>query len=185
MFGLQAFDAGVNKSRRMQFEKEVPHPPGTNGVQFHRKQFLAERVGWLAMTLYLAWALLGGFGDGWISRKQAANQAQSCVVDYQRYGRRDAPFELRLRLQLDAQKDRLSLHLNREFVERVNIDHATPAYHSMQADALGVTLVFIVAPKPDEHMVTIEYTPEHTGALHGVVRPAEGGEVAFDQFIYP
>jgi hypothetical protein len=169
----------------MQFENEVPHPTGTNDFRFHRRQFLAERIGWFAMALYLAWALLGGFGDGWLSRKQASNDAQSCAIDYQRYGRRDAPFELRVRLRLAAPPDRISLHLNRQFVERVKLDRTTPAYESMQADAQGVRLLFLVEPTRGEHIFSIEYTPRRIGALHGVVRPAAEPEVSFNQFIYP
>jgi hypothetical protein len=169
----------------MQFEKEVPHPHGTNDFEFHRKQFLAERIGWTVMALYLAWAMLGGFGDGWLSRKQAGNAAESCVIGYERFGRRDAPFELRVRLQLDPPRKRIWLHLNREFLDRVKIERVTPAHDSIQADDQGAALVFIVEPKPGEQTFTIEYKPQHTGSLHATVRPEQEAEVAFDQFIYP
>jgi hypothetical protein len=170
---------------RMQFEEAVPHPPGTNDFRFHRKQFLAERVGWVAMALCLAWALLGGFGEGWISRQQASNDAQSCTVEYERFGRRDAPFELRVRLQLDAPRDRISLHLNREFLERVSIERVTPAYASMAAEDQGAALVFTLEPKPGDHIFTIEYRPQHIGSLPALVRVEQEAAVAFDQFIYP
>jgi hypothetical protein len=169
----------------MQFEKEVSHPPGTNDFEFHRKQFLAERVGWTAMALYLVWALLGGFGDGWVSKRQESNAAESCVIDYERFGRRDAPFALRVRLQLAAPRDRVTLHLNREFFDGVKIERVTPAYESMESDAHGAALVFVVEPRPGEHIFTIEYKPQHLGTVHAMVRPGQESAVAFDQFIYP
>jgi hypothetical protein len=169
----------------MHFEEEVPHPPGTNDAQFHRRQFLAERLGWLAMALYLVWAALGGFGDGWISHKQASNDARSCLIDHERFGRRDAPFELRVRLRLDAPRDRISLHVNREFLERVNIERVTPAYQKMEADDQGAALVFTLEPKSGEHAFTIEYKPQHVGTLRVLLRPDQESEVGFDQFIYP
>jgi hypothetical protein len=169
----------------MQFEKQVPHPTGTNDFQFHRQQFLAERVGWLLMALCLAWALLGGFGEGWISHKQASNAAQSCAIDYERFGRRDAPFELRVRLQLDAAREDVALELNREFADRVRIERTTPAYQTMAGDDDSITLSFAVTPQTTEHSFVIEYKPLHVGTLHVAVQPAGAGEVAFDQFIYP
>jgi hypothetical protein len=169
----------------MQFEKAVPHPPGTNDFDFHRKQFLAERIGWAAMALYLAWALLGGFGDGWISRRQANDAAETSALEYQRFGRRDAPFELRVRLQLDVPREKISLHFNRDFLDRVKIERVTPAYDSMEADADGAALVFLVEPEAGEHIFTIEYKPQQIGSLRAVVRPGQEREVAFDQFIYP
>jgi hypothetical protein len=169
----------------MHREQNLSHPPGTNDVQFHRWQFLAERVGWAAMALYLAWALVGGFGDGWISRNRASNDAQTCIVDYERFGRRDAPFKLRVRLQRDDPREQTVLHLNREFLERVNIERVSPTFDRMDGDADGATLVFVLAKSPGEHTIIIEYKPQHIGNLHAAVRLAEEAEVAFDQFIYP
>jgi hypothetical protein len=169
----------------MPLEQNVPHPPGTNNVSFHRKQFLAERAGWAAMALYLAWAVLGGFGDGWVSKRRASNAAGSCTVDYQRFGRRDAPFELRLWMELDEPRDRIALHLNREFLDRVKIERVTPAYQSIEADSSGVALLFMVEPEPGAYTFTIEYKPQHVGALHAVLQAEREAEVALDQFVYP
>jgi hypothetical protein len=167
------------------FEEQPPHPPGTNDFHFHRKQFLAERVGWLLMAVYLAWALLGGFGEGWISQKQASNDAQSCAIDYERFGRREAPSKLRVQLQPDASPQDVALRLNREFVDRVRIERITPAYQKMEGDEDSVTLSFTMTPQTTEHSFLIEYKPLHVGTLHVAVQPAGAGEVAFDQFIYP
>ena len=169
----------------MQPEQLVSHPPGTNDSHFHRKQFLAERIGWAAMALYLAWALMGGFGDGWISHRRASNDAGTHTVDYERFGRRDAPFKLRVRLQRDDPRDEIVLHLNREFLERVNIERVTPTYDRMDADSHGAALVFVAAKSPGEHTITIEYKPQHIGNLHAAVGIAEEADVEFDQFIYP
>lgn len=169
----------------MHFEKDVPHPPGTNDFQFHRKQFLIERVGWFSMAVYLAWALVGGFGEGWISQTEASNDAQSCAIHHERFGRRDAPFTLQVRLRLDAPREDVALELNREFTDRVRIERITPAYQSMESDDDTVTLSFAGAPQTTEHSFVIEYKPLHVGTLHVAVQPAGAGEVAFDQFIYP
>ena len=177
--------APVTTSRFMKFEEQVPHPHGTNDSDFHRKQFLAERIGWAAMAVFLTWALLGGFGDGWISGRQASNPAGSCAIDYQRFGRRDAPIELDVRLKLESPQERISLGMHRNFLDRVKIERVTPADQSMETDADGVRLVFNVKPSVGEHSFTIEYKPQHIGPVHAAVRPQQEPEVAFDQFIYP
>ncbi len=169
----------------MPFEQDVPHPPGTNNVDFHRKQFLAERIGWAAMALYLTWALAGGFGDGWLSQKKVQNASGTCAVEYQRFGRRDAPFELRVQLQLDQAQQQVALHLNHEFIDCVSLERVVPAYRSMELDPTGVTLVFGIEPETTEQSFRIEYKPQHIGKLKVAIRPAQEGEVAFHQFIYP
>jgi hypothetical protein len=169
----------------MQFEEDVPHPPGTNGVDFQRKQFIAERFGWLAMASLLVWALLGGFGDGWMSDRQVRSDAETCTLDYQRFGRRDAPCELRMRLRADVPKDQVAVRLNRGFVDRVRIERVTPAYRSMVGDADGVTMLFDVEPADGVRTFSIEYKPQHVGTLRVAVRPAGEDELTFDQFIFP
>ena len=106
-------------------------------------------------------------------------------MQYQLFGRRDAPFELRVRLQPDEAQQQVALHLNREFIEGVNIERVVPAYRSMELDPAGVKLVFAVEPETAEYAFTIEYKPQHVGTLQVAVRPAQEAEVAFEQFVYP
>jgi hypothetical protein len=169
----------------MQLEHDVSHPPGTNTVDFHRKQFLAERIGWGAMALILSWALLGGFGDGWISQRQLGNSDGTVGLVYQSIGRRDSPMELRLRLASDTARDKLSLHLNREFIERVMIERIMPQNHSMVVDGDGAELDFDVEPTARDYELKIEYKAKHPGTLPIALRLAGQTAVAVDQFIYP
>ena len=143
----------------MQLEEDVPHPLGTNTVDFQRKQFVAERIGWGAMALFLAWALLGGFGEGWLSHQSDWNDEGTVAIEYQRYGRRDAPFDLRLNLQAAGSADRLTLLLNREFIDGVEIERITPAYSSMELDAHGAAARFVVEPGDNDYSITIQYKP--------------------------
>jgi hypothetical protein len=169
----------------MQLEQDVPHPPGTNTVDFHRKQFFAERIGWGAMALFLSWALLGGFGDGWLSHRQFSNAERSVAIDYQSIGRRDSPMELRLRVQSNTNDDKLMLHVNREFLDGVMIEQITPQNHSMVVDGDGAELAFGVEPGSKDYEIRIEYKPKHVRTLHIALRIADLEEIAIDQFIYP
>ncbi|MEX2142725.1 MAG: hypothetical protein WD894_25950 [Pirellulales bacterium] len=169
----------------MQLEQDVPHPPGTNTVDFQRKQFLAERIGWALMALFLVWALLGGFGEGWVSRQQAWSEDRTLGLEYDRYGRRGAPMELRLQLRPDKSRDELILHLNREFIDGVELERITPDCRSMVVDDDGSVATFSADPNANDYSITIEYKPRHVGSLHVALRASGQTEMAFDQFIYP
>jgi hypothetical protein len=166
----------------MQFEQEVPHPPGTNNVDFHRKQFLAERIGWVAMALFLLWALVGGFGDGCVSRRQSYSANHSLTMDYETFGRRDAPMQLRLQL---SAKGAFSIHLNREFLDGVELERITPDYDKMVMEGDGSAILFECSPVAEVHAITIEYRPRHAGWLPVELGANQNLLFSFDQFIYP
>jgi hypothetical protein len=163
----------------------LPYPPGTNTVGFHRWQFIAERAGWVVMALVLLWALLGGFGEGWLSEQETWNQSQTLRASYERYGRRDAPHELKLLFEPKSNSDQLLLHVNREFVESVRIDRVTPRYDSMIVEADGVILVFQRAAAEGNYSVIIEYKPRHVGSLHASMHPGDRAPITLNQFVYP
>jgi hypothetical protein len=169
----------------MSLEQDVPHPPGTNSVAFHRKQFLAERIGWIAMALLLVWAIAGGFGDGWLSNKSASNQAETLAVEYQRFARRESPVNLRIRLSEASSTGEIVLHLNREFADRVKLERITPRCRAMTADAAGLHLAFDRESAAHDCLLTIEYRPRRIGPLHISIRAKDQDTAAFDQFIYP
>jgi hypothetical protein len=169
----------------MQLQHDLPHPPGTNNAVFHRKQFLAERIGWAAMALYVAWAIAGGFGDGWLSRNEATNATGTCAVEYQRFCRRDAPLELRVQFEPSEPQQQIAMHFNRKFIDGAKIERVVPAYQKMELDPDGVTLLFAIEPVKAEYSFMIEYKPQHVGTLSVAVRPAQEAEVAFKQFVYP
>ena len=169
----------------MQLEPDVPHPPGTNTVDFQRKQFFAERIGWAAMALFLVWALLGGFGEGWVSRQKIWNKDHTVGLNYERYGRRDAPLNLHLDLRPDTSGDELVVHLSREFMDGVEIERTTPNYRSMVLDGNGAAVTFAADASAIDYSITIEYKPRHAGSLHVALRALGQDEVAVEQFIYP
>jgi hypothetical protein len=166
----------------MQLEHDVPHPPGTNTVDFHRHQFLAERIGWAAMALFLGWALLGGFGEGCVSRRQHSGANHSFSVDYDTFGRRDAPMQLRLQL---SAHDAFSIHLNREFLDGVKLERITPDYDKMVMDVDGAAVLFDGSPRTQVHAITIEYRPRNAGRLNVELGANQKSAFSFDQFIYP
>jgi len=169
----------------MTLQENVPHPPGTNDLSFHRKQFLAERIGWCAMAVVLAWALLGGFGEGWLSNQAISNDEETVQLKYQRFARRDSPTELRLRVRRLISGQSLLIHLDPEFVDGVKIERVTPQYKSMILKSDGATMVFDIEPDGQDFAILLEYKPRRMGSLHVAIRAAANKALAFEQFVYP
>jgi hypothetical protein len=168
----------------MQIEDDVPHPPGTNTVQFHRQQLLAERLGWVLMTGVLIWALIGGFGDGGISHQVATSSSGDVAVEYQRFARCDAPTELFVNVAIRENNDELRLHLRRAFTERVRIENVTPEPYVTEVDAQGLTLVFKITG-PADYPVKVEYRPQSAGQLQIGIDVQLSSSIDLAQFVYP
>jgi hypothetical protein len=169
----------------MAIDADAPHPPGTNTVAFHRKQFFAERLGWGAMAMLLVWAMLGGFGDGGISSREVASDEGTCVVQYEGFCRRDAPTMMHLNLLHGTTGQSTYLHISREFLDAVRIERVTPEYRNMSAGEEGAVLQFDIKPGASDYSITMEYKPQHAGILHGMIRRDDEAGLPIDQIIYP
>jgi hypothetical protein len=169
----------------MMLQEDPPHPPGTNNVGFHRKQFSAERLGCSAMALILGWAILGGFGEGWLSETTLWNDAETVRLDFERYARRDGPAELRLQFQPALDRQSIEIHLNREFIDGARIERVTPQYKSMLLTPDGATMLFDAESGKANHSIRLEYKPRRAGSIHVSIRAAAGSALTFDQFVYP
>jgi hypothetical protein len=65
-----------------------------SGTQCHRRGWLLERCGWVAMAVVVAGAAAGVFGRGWLSETQAAH-GDALTVTYSRLSRAHMPDETR------------------------------------------------------------------------------------------
>jgi hypothetical protein len=164
---------------------DLPHPPGTETMRFHRWQFLAERVGWCVMFAVLVFALLGGFGRGWLSSATGANDDESLKVEYERFGREHASCELCVRAGAALAGDELRLHFNREFIENVRVEKFTPQFESTEANGEGVTFAFKLESGSGDRLIELRYQPEKVGPLWCRIKADDSEEVELNQFIYP
>jgi hypothetical protein len=169
----------------MTFEYDVPHPPGTNTPEFHRKQFFAERAGWFGMALLIGWALMGGFGNGLLSDQRLANDDGNLSIEYQKFARRDAPMEMRLTTATSAPDSELRLHFSREFVEGIQIGQFAPMPTAMKLDSEGIQVTFSIKPDDKPCRIQWEYKPKNIGLLHGNVQVNDQSALSFEQFVYP
>ncbi len=159
------------------------HPPGTETMRFHRWQFFAERVGWCAMFVVLVFALLGGFGRGWLSRAATNSDDDSLQVQYERFGRKNADCELRLVSK--TADDTVRLHFDRAFIESVRLEAFTPQYESSVLEPEGVTFNFTSQSDAGDRSVVMRYQPQKVGTLACRVEVDDRQTIEFSQFIYP
>lgn len=161
----------------LQINQDMPH---------QRREWRAQRIGWLAMALLLVAALAGLLGPGPLSSSVASAPDGALRVEYDRFERLQAPNELRIGLPADvAGAGSVRLRLNREFVENADIERFDPQPESVAVDADGFVYEFVVNPAGSAPTVIAHYQYRTAGSTPVRVSIEGGPAVAFSQWVYP
>ena len=97
-----------------------------------------------------------------------------------------APTTLRLHLGPDViHEGRVSLWLNRDYIEAAQVRHILPPPDAVEAGADRLTYVLRVSDAGRPTTVTIHLQPDRVGSLSGQIGVAGHKSLRFDQFIYP
>lgn len=155
-------------------------------LDYQRRSWVVQRVGWVVMALATLAALLGLFGGGPLSRATVGEQNEPLSVEYDRFGRLQSQTTLRVNLGPDAGRERkVSVWLNREYLEGFQIQQVTPQPERVEAGSERLTYVFQLSKSNQPTAVTFYLQPEHIGSVPGQVGLVEGQTLNFTQFIYP
>ena len=154
-------------------------------LEFQHRMWRAERIGWAVMAILLLCAALGMFGHGALSRTMAL-KGDLLTVEYQRFGRYQAPMEMRVYLSAGSSQD-LFFQLDRVFLMNVQITSIFPKPVTEQPIYDGVQFLFSPTRVKGEGslVVTISYQPKQMGLLKAAVRGEETTSLSVTQFIYP
>lgn len=153
-------------------------------LRFQRRDWAFERVGWLLMFLVVIAALLGVFGDGPLSAKEARTSDGSLRVEYGRFERREAPSRISVTVRRGAPADStVALWVSEDYLRAVRLHEVIPVPRRQIARGDGT--VFEVALGGDSGRVSLYFLPERAGAR--TLRLGVPGRemLALAQFIYP
>lgn len=147
-------------------------------VEFQRRVWVAQRIGWTIIGTIVAAGLAGIFGNGPLSR--ASTGGATLRLEYERFGRLHQSTKLRCLIS-GGQPD-IEIALNRGYLNSVRIKTITP--EPVQTEAAENWLVYRFAGSAPMY-ITFDLKPEDFGSLAGSLRTAAGETLSFHQFIYP
>lgn len=156
-------------------------------LEFQRKAWVAQRVGWALMGLFVLAAAVGLLGSGPLSHARAAVPGVM-TVEYQRFARFETSETLTVRLEPAAiTGDVARLSLNRDFLDSSKIDTVLPPPARVESAAGRLIYVFAVADPSAPLVVTWSFEPQQVGVLEGVVRleSRAAQQISFRQLVYP
>jgi hypothetical protein len=151
---------------------------------FQRREWTAQRVGWVAMALLLIAALVGLLGPGPLSATTVASEDGLVEVEYQRFAHLEADDLITISLApATVTGDSVELQLAEDWVRSVDISGITPTPAEQVATDYGVRLSMSTEPGA-ELTIQITFRASRIGPIDAGVR-FEDRTVRFDQLVYP
>jgi len=162
---------------------EKQNAPIPEDMDFQRRNWLAERIGWTVMAVAVMAGLLGMFARGPVSDGRIAGDGAAFTVEYERFAHKTARTHFTIRVH-GASTSEVRLRLNRAFVETYDIEVLQPQPLRSAAGASGLDLV-VGRSGEDDLALDIAARPRRFGWAFLAVEVEGQGSARFTQFIYP
>jgi len=155
-------------------------------LDFQRRSWIAQRIGWAIMALVLLAGLAGLLGNGPLSIATAGGPGSPLEVEYGRFARHSGPTQMEIRLQPTAmQGDTARVWLDREYLRGIQVERVIPEPESVEVTADRAVYVFKVNQSDQPASITFYITPDLIGT-HTVRVGIDNGEtLTFRQIVYP
>ena len=155
-------------------------------VDFQRRDWRFERIGWAAMLLAAAAALTGVLGHGPLSGAEAGASGGPLRVHYDRFIRHSSPAPITIEIGPGAAPDSLArVRIDHAYLARFDIDHIVPEPEATAAGAEHSTYVFRIADPSRPARITFALVPLGFGRLRPRVGLGDAPPLEFRQFALP
>ena len=150
-----------------------------------RRIWAAERIGWAALFLLVASAIVGIFGDGLLSyaRSETGN---GITVRYERTMRRSAPSEIEVEVSRSRAGEEIALLVSEDLARILDPARSVPPpTRTLALGDGGVALLFAKDPGASKVSLLLRLEPEHSGKLTSKIAVEGSGPLVFEQTVLP
>lgn len=156
-------------------------------IAFVEREWIASRIGVVAMVVIVVMALAGVFSVGPISWAAKSGPESGVTLRYEKLVRRGGPTDLQVFLPgaLTDGSGAVSLWISDEYLELVRIEKVVPQPDKATSVSSGVLYDFAVAGEDRGVDVRISITPHSIGPQAGSLGLLDGERIDFQQFFYP
>lgn len=155
-------------------------------LDFQRREWRAERLGWALMLIAAVAALLGLLGPGPASWVTAGEKGGALWVEYHRFERFKAPTALTVHVGPGAIRDgKVRVHISQSLMEPLDMATVTPQPDAVEAQGDQLIYTFAVAPSDAPTSLSFSGTTHKFGWWEGEVGLVGGPAYAIGTMIYP
>lgn len=151
-------------------------------LNWQRRSWFVNRVGWIVIFLFLVVAAMGVFGgDGPFREAHAGEQGS---LEYDRFTRLGSPTELNVRpTAASLDQGKVVVGISSDYLADFNVDTITPDPDSVRTQAGEVIYTFLAGQPIGQIAFSLE--PRESGIQKAAVRVGTTEPVEFTQVVYP
>jgi hypothetical protein len=152
-------------------------------LDFQRKGWKIQRIGWVCMALLILAGGLGAAGQGPLAKRAVATSDGGLTVRYERFIRLEAPSTLELRIAPGVEEP--ALWVSAGYLERIRIRSITPAPREERLGADRHVFLFAGTAPAAGGAISVQIEPHSVGSLVGEAGIVGGQSVGFRQLVLP
>jgi hypothetical protein len=155
-------------------------------MEFQRKSWRVQRIGWVVMLVIAIAALFGLFGNGPLSSAQAGDAGSGLSIVYERFVRKGAQHSIDVAAgPSSVVGGSLRIWIARDWIDANRVVGITP--EPARSDAFPDRIVYTFNAAQSGKPVTIRFGLEADwlGSRRGSAGIVNGPAVQFGQFAYP
>ena len=157
--------------------------PIQEDMQFQRRSWVAERIGWVVMGVLLVVGLAGVFFHGPLSRTTARDAGESMAIEYERFAHKTAITHFVIRISPPL-PDQVLVRLGPSFTNMHDVDSIEPRPVRSSGGTYGLELVFARSGAGDV-IAHIAARPKRFGFMSLHVEVEGRGALNIAQLVYP
>lgn len=151
-------------------------------IPFLNRFYVVQRFGWgMAITLVAA-ALLGLFGGSEFSRSR--EQSGPLQLEYDRFGRKDSPYRVRVVVHDTASFRPVELTVNLDYLSAFTLEQITPEPERVMISNRAAVYTFSQDAGSSETPIIFHLEPNQSGVQHGTISYGDN-RLSITNFIYP
>jgi hypothetical protein len=152
---------------------------------FQRRQWRAERIGWIAMALLITAAVAGLFGGGGVlADASSASSDGRSRVDYQRFARKGSATTLEIIIAATGERE-LRIGIDEPYLSAMSLRSITPPPLATVLSGRSYTFSFNRAPGAIDTRIRLHLEPDSAGSLEGAVTIDNAAPLRIRHFIFP
>ena len=158
-------------------ELEVEFDP-----EHEKREWIVQRFGWATMGILVIATLIGLLGSGPLSDATAGKPGDRLRIEYHRFGRYQAPGELRVYCRPDGKDFELSF--DRGFFEKSEVSEISPEPEEMRTEGDKYVYRFR-SGEGEEHLVTFRFEAAQFGKAKSKVTLDRSEKREIQTFYWP
>ena len=153
-----------------------------SALEFHRREWRIQRVGWAFIAAFLLLALAGLFGGGPLSHARSGGDEDGSI-EYERFTRSGAPTTLTITPAAAAGRGVKSVAMSASYLQAFRIEQVLPQPSGMRRDAERFVYEF-ASSSPNAPIVFLLH-PDALGRHTATVVIDAGQPLTLSKFTYP